>query len=295
MIIYTVLVFFCSFLYGLSAVLCKYGLQNKVDVHSFSLISLLMFLLKNKIWIIGVLLSFATNVAVIELQSFIDVSVVYPILNFSYVFVLILGYMFLNETLNKRQWIGVVTVICGTLLIIFIDDPLTGERTDIQRLFLINACSVIAIIYMMYKVYRQKIENYEIYYAICTGISFGNVETYIKANTNMVVEELGHFSVFSFESLGQFVTMWPFFMLVFFSIVGWVSMQITYSHGDISISVPLFAVIQSCITMTCGYLVFGEYFTLQKLLGVITIVSGVTMLILSSVSAIQLDTAREKT
>lgn len=295
MIIYTLLVFFCSFLYGLSAVLCKYGLQHKVDVRSFSLFSLLLFLVRNKIWILGVLLSFATNVAVVELQSFIDVSVVYPILNFSYVFVLILGYLFLNETLNKRQWIGVLTVIAGTLMIILIDDPVTGETTDIQHLFLVNVCSIVAIVYMILKVYRQKVENYEIYYAVCTGISFGNVETYIKANTNMVVEQLGHFSVFSMESLGHFVTMWPFFMLVLFSIMGWVCMQVTYSHGNISISVPLFAVIQSCITMTSGYVVFGEYFTVQKLLGVITIVSGVAMLILSSVNAVQLNTAREKT
>ncbi len=294
MIIHTLLVFFCSFLYGLSAVLCKHGLQHKVDVRSFSFISLLLFLVKNKIWIIGVVLSFVTNIAVVELQSFIDVSVVYPILNFSYIFVLILGYYFLNEILYKRQWIGVTTVVCGTLMIILIDNPSTGEGTNRQSLFLLNSISIAIILFLIIKVWRQKIENYEIYFAICTGICFGNVETYIKANTNMVLADLGHFSVFSMDSLAHFVMMWPFFVLMVFSVLGWVCMQVTYSHGNVSVSVPLFAVIQSCITLSCGYFVFGEHFAFQKILGIITIVSGVVMLVLSSVNTVQLDTARQK-
>jgi len=294
MIIHTLLVFFCSFLYGLSAVLCKYGLQHKVDVRSFSLTSLLLFLVKNKIWIIGVALSFVTNIAVVELQSFIDVSVVYPILNFSYIFVLILGYYFLDEILYKRQWIGIITVVCGTLIIILIDNPATGEETNTQRLFMVNILSIMTILFLMIKAWRQKIENYEIYFAICTGISFGNVETYIKTNTNMVMVDLGHFSVFSIDSLAHFIMMWPFFMLMAFSVVGWVCMQVTYSHGNVSVSVPLFAVIQSCITLSCGYFVFGEHFAFQKILGIITIVSGVVMLVLSSVNTVQLDTARQK-
>ncbi len=284
MIIYTLLVFFCSFLYGLSAVLCKHGLQSNAAIASLGFKKLLFYLVKNRIWILGVCLSFATNLAIVEIQSFIDISVVYPILNFSYIFVLLLGYLFLHENLAKRQWIGIITVTIGTLLIIFIEKPGTGSDTNIGRLLAFSSFSMLAICIVVVTVYRKKIKNYEIYYALCTGLSFGNVETYIKANTNMVISEIGQFSIFSMDSLYYFIGLWPFAMMVLFGVTGWLCMQITYSHGNVSVSVPLFAVLQSCVTLSCGHFVFGEYFNFQKILGITTIVFGVVMLVFSSVT-----------
>lgn len=203
-------------MYGLSAVLCKYGLQQGADLRGYSLRSILKFLINNKIWLLGVLLSFTTNIAIVELQSILDMSVVYPLLNFSYIFVLILGYLVLRESINQQQWIGVALVTLGTTLIIFIDSPATGKGTDVRILLLISLISVLGIGAILYTVYKQKVENYEIAFAICTGISLGNVETYVKANTNLVATELGHFSVFLLDSVLYFFSQWPFFMLVFF-------------------------------------------------------------------------------
>ena len=59
-------------------------------------------------------------------------------------------------------------------------------------------------------------------------------------------------------------------------------MQITYSHGNVSITVPLFAVIQSVFTLSFVFLVFGKYFGVQKVIGVLTIISGVVVVIFSS-------------
>ncbi len=280
--IYTLMVFFCSFLYGLSAVLCKRGLQSNTAIGSLNFRKLIIVLVRNKLWILGVCLSFATNLAIIEIQSLVDISVVYPILNFSYIFVLLLGYRFLGEVLNKRQWLGIVTVSIGTLLIIFIEKTVTGSDTHVERLLSFSTLSILVICTVVYIVYKRKVKNYEICYALCTGISFGNVETYIKANTNMVIANIGEFSIFSIDSLSHFVDKWPFAMMMFFSVIGWLCMQITYSHGNVSVSVPLFAVLQSCITLSCGYFIFGEYFSFQKILGVTTIVAGVVMLVFSS-------------
>ncbi|MGH8550254.1 MAG: hypothetical protein ACRERU_16965, partial [Methylococcales bacterium] len=170
----------------------------------------------------------------------------------------------------------------GTLLIIFIARPVTGSNTNIIRLLDFSIFSILTICAIVFVVYRRRIKNYEIYYALCTGISFGNVETYIKANTNLVIAEIGQFSVFSMDSLFYFVSLWPFAIMMLFGAIGWLCMQITYSHGNVSVSVPLFAVLQSCITLCCGYFIFGEYFNFQKILGVTTIIYGVVMLVFSS-------------
>ncbi len=141
---------------------------------------------------------------------------------------------------------------------------------------------------------KRKSENHEIAYAICTGLSLGMVQIFIKTNTNLVTVELGRFSIFSIfstENVFYFFTVWPFFMLILFSIVGWICTQITYSHGDISISVPLFAVIQSVVTLIVGYVVFGEQMALQKIAGTVTIVLGVVIVILSSTNEVEMETA----
>jgi drug/metabolite transporter (DMT)-like permease len=273
-------VLFCAFLYGVSAVLCKRGLQSNIDIRSLTPARLLVFLLKNRIWILGVCLSFVTNFAIIEIQSFIDISVVYPILNFSYVFVILLGWTYLDEKLSRGQGLGIFTVIMGTVLIIFIEQPITGSGTRFDRLLVFNVVSLLAIVGLAVTAYRQKVNNYEIYYAIATGIAFGNVETYIKANTNIVISEIGEFSIFSVDSLYYFVNSWSFAVLMLFGVIGWLCMQITYSHGNISVSVPVFAVLQSCITISCGYFIFDEYFSLQKVVAITTILSGILMLVL---------------
>lgn len=293
MSVYLLLVFCCSFLYGLSAVLCKIGLQHNRDsrLQSYSLGSILIFLVKNKIWLLGIVVSLIANVTIIQLQSFIDVSVVYPILNFSYIFVLLLGVFFLDEALSQWQWYGVLAVVSGTLVILLITDTSTGTGTNNARLVAISVVSLVTIVALVAFAYTKKIVNYEILYAICTGIAFGNVETYMKATTNMVNSEFGTFSVFSISSVVQFINMWPFLLLILFGVIGWVCMQITYSHGDVSITVPLFAVIQSSITLGCGYLVFGEHFSSQKVLGVMMIVSGVIMLVVSALKSPETEAA----
>ncbi len=293
MSVYLLLVFCCSFLYGLSAVLCKIGLQHNRDsrLQSYSLGSILIFLVKNKIWLLGIVVSLIANVTIIQLQSFIDVSVVYPILNFSYIFVLLLGVFFLDEALSQWQWYGVLAVVSGTLVILLITDTSTGTGTDNARLVSISVISLVTIVALVAFAYTKKIVNYEILYAICTGIAFGNVETYMKATTNMVNSEFGAFSVFSMSSVVQFINMWPFLLLILFGVIGWVCMQITYSHGDVSITVPLFAVIQSSITLGCGYLIFGEHFSSQKVLGVMMIVSGVIMLVVSALTSPEIEAA----
>jgi drug/metabolite transporter (DMT)-like permease len=241
--------------------------------------------------LLGIVVSLIANVTIIQLQSFIDVSVVYPILNFSYIFVLLLGVFFLDEALSQWQWYGVFAVVSGTLVILLITDTSTGTGTDNVSLVTVSVVSLVTIVALVAFAYTKKIVNYEILYAICTGIAFGNVETYMKATTNLVNSEFGEFSVFSMTSLVQFINMWPFSLLILFGAIGWVCMQITYSHGDVSITVPLFAVIQSSITLGCGYLIFGEHFSSQKVLGVMMIVSGVIMLVVSALTSPEIEAA----
>lgn len=284
MIIYSILALVCSVLYSVSAVLCKYGLQHNVNVRELGLRRLIGFLANNRLWILGVVLSLVANLSMIQIQSRLDVSIVYSILNFSYIFVLVLGHYFLNEHLNREQWYGVGVVVFGTMLILAIQDNTTGHPTHVPNLLILTGCSVFLIASLILTAVKNRKLNYEILFAISTGICFGCVETYLKATTNFVSMETGSFSIFSLDSMQEFVLCWPFFVMFLYGAAGWFFLQVTYSHGNVSVTVPLIAVTQRIMSMSSGYFVYGEYFSFLKVSGIITIIVGVFILILSTLS-----------
>lgn len=283
MIIYSFAAFLCSLMYAVSAILCKIGLQSVGDDTS-SLNRLFNFLIHRKIWLLGVAVSGIANIAMIQIQSKIDVSIVYSFLNLSYVFILIMGHYFLKETLTYMQWVGVAIVILGTLLLLAVVDPASGHATDITVLLWMTSVALAVVVFLIIaaKVWSSE-TNYEIFFAICTGICFGSLEIYLKTTTNIVSGELGEFSIFSLSSVSSFVHSWPFLVMFVFGAIGWFCLQVTYSHGIVSVSVPIIAVTQRIVSIMGGYYVFGEDFSLLRVLGVSTIILGVLLLVLASI------------
>ena len=283
MIVYTMITLFCCFLYGLSAILCKYGLQNNVNMTTFSVKKGISFLSKNKIWITGVLLGGLSNLIIIEMQAHLDISIVYSILSFSYVFVLILGHYILGEKLNDNQWSGVFSVIIGTILILTIRDLRTGKATDVGNLITLTAILVGTLCSIIIVTFKSKRFDYEIPFAVCTGICFSCVEIYLKSGTNLVAEQLGYFTILSQQSLMRFVMVWPFYIMFLFGALGWLCLQITYSRGKVSITVPVIVATQRIVSMSSGYFVFSESFSMMRILGICAIVFGVFVLILATI------------
>ncbi|HZC03135.1 MAG TPA: hypothetical protein VE844_17785 [Gammaproteobacteria bacterium] len=97
----------------------------------------------------------------------------------------------------------------------------------------------------------------------------------------MTIAEIGHFSVFSLESVLESLAVWPFFALVVFGIIGFILMQMAYFHGDVSVSVPLITMTQRPVTLFSGYFVFGEAFPPVKIVGILTILLGIVVITLS--------------
>lgn len=284
MVLYSILTLVCSILYSISAVLCKYGLQHNINVRSLSFKALMLFLINNKWWIIGVVLAGIANVSIIEIQSRLDVSIVYSLLNFSYIFVLVLGHYFLHEHLDEVQWLGVGVVIIGTATILAVPDPITGMDTDIPNLLILTTIAVLAVFILIATAYQNKQLNYEILYAVCTGICFGCVEIYLKTNTNLVVAETGQFTIFNMESIKHFLTVWPFFVMFCFGAFGWVFLQVTYSHGNVSVTIPTMAVTQRIVSLSGGSFVFGETFSMLRIAGLSAIIFGVLILVVSTIN-----------
>jgi drug/metabolite transporter (DMT)-like permease len=280
MLIYPAIVLGCCLMYGASAVLCKYALQRK-GTSARSRWQTIAAVVTNKIWLTGVMLSIAANIIIIQVQSVADLSIVYPTLNFAYIFALILGYFFLGELLTKAQWTGVATTALGTAILLLVEDISTGYQSDVAHLAVISSVSLVITIALIISAQRDRRRIEEVYYAIGAGIAFGNVETFLKATTNLTIAEIGHFSVFSLESVLESLAVWPFFALVVFGIIGFILMQMAYFHGDVSVSVPLITMTQRPVTLFSGYFAFGEAFPPVKIVGILTILLGIVVITLS--------------
>jgi drug/metabolite transporter (DMT)-like permease len=74
-------------------------------------------LLKNNNLIIGVLLYLITTILCIYALSMEDLSILYPVLSLSYVWVALLSIKFLREKMNFYKWLGIGLIIVGVIFI----------------------------------------------------------------------------------------------------------------------------------------------------------------------------------
>ena len=279
---YVLVALSCSFLFAVGAILCKYGMRKLNMDRPPNIFQLAWFLVRNKVWFAGVLVSLVTNAIVLQIQSVIDLSVIHSILTSTYIFTLLLGYWFLGEKLTTTQWLGTITVIIGTSAIIFLGQPVTGGKTEIGNLMLLSGVSMSIIFSLLLLANTCESINYEIAYAISAGVAFGNCQVYVKASTNMITDQTGSFSVLSLQSISEFLNIWPSLALIIFSVTGFLCMHISFSHGKVSICVALLAVISRTISTSSGYYIYGEHFSIMKVVGIAIILAGVFIITLAS-------------
>lgn len=280
--IYILSALFCSFLFAVGAILCKYGMRTlNTEVHP-NIFQLAWFLVRNRVWFLGVFVSLLSNAAVLQIQAVLDLSVVHSILTSTYIFTLLLGYIFLGEKLSNTQWLGTITVMIGTTIIVFVGQPITGGSTDIDNLMVLSGVSLSGIFSLLVVARTCESINYEIAYAISAGIAFGNCQVYVKASTNMIEDQTGSFSILSLQSISEFLNIWPSMALVIFSVTGFLCMHLSFSHGQVSICVALLAVISRTISTSSGYFIYGEQFSVMKIIGIMVILMGVFIITFSS-------------
>ena len=103
------LVMLASIVAALGPIFLKKGSkQFKLNIKS---------LMKNTNLIIGVLLYGASTVLFIPALRGGDLSVLYPLVSITYVWVSLLSVKMLNEKMNKFKWLGIALIIIGVSFI----------------------------------------------------------------------------------------------------------------------------------------------------------------------------------
>lgn len=102
-------VLFCTLLTSTAQIFYKFGAEKL----EFNFISLLT----NSELLMGILLYAVGGVLLILSFRGGEVSVLYPIIATSYIWVSFLSIYFLNESMNFYKWLGVFTIVSGIILI----------------------------------------------------------------------------------------------------------------------------------------------------------------------------------
>ena len=102
-------VLFCTLLTSTAQLFYKFGAAKL----SFDILSILT----NYELLMGMLLYAVGGILLILSLRGGEVSVLYPIIATSYIWVSFLSIYFLNETMNRFKWLGVIIIMSGIILI----------------------------------------------------------------------------------------------------------------------------------------------------------------------------------
>ena len=103
------IVLFCTFLTSTAQIFWKFGAE-KLEFNILSIIT-------NVNIFIGILLYAVGGILLILSFRGGEVSVLYPIIATSYIWVSFLSIYFLNELMNLYKWLGVFAIVGGIILI----------------------------------------------------------------------------------------------------------------------------------------------------------------------------------
>ena len=103
------LVFFATVIGSFGSLFLKFGAEHfTLDLKK---------LLTNYKVILGLLIYVLSSVLFIAALRGGELSVLYPITSFTYVWISLLSIKFLKEKMNKFKWLGILSIIVGVTLI----------------------------------------------------------------------------------------------------------------------------------------------------------------------------------
>ena len=107
------LVAFCTLLTSTAQIFFKYA-ADKLNFNS--LLSLIFSAITNLSLYIGVIIYFVAAALLLIALKNSDLSVAYPIIATSYIWVALLSRYFFNEILTAKNWLGILVILIGVSL-----------------------------------------------------------------------------------------------------------------------------------------------------------------------------------
>lgn len=236
-------------------------------------------LLKNPIWVLGLLLLGSDFIFYQFALKNYEVSVVKPLVNLNLIFVIFFGVKFMKDKITPKEIISICMIVAGAVSVTYMSEEsstyiMYGRLfVFVLLIFILIAIGVILLIVTK----KSGMKNYEYFGAIFSGGLYGIGTIFNK-------------SLFGFSN--GFSIFEALILLLFVGSYGFAFMygQFALSEGRLSIVAPISNITSIIIPFIGGIIIFGDnlfipisgniVFPLSfiKLIGLILIIAGVILI-----------------
>lgn len=269
--------------FGVGSALQKHGMATKLPKLSLSrlvhdLPGVLGAVFKNWIWVAGLGLNLLGGLCMIVALNTGELSVVQPLVNVNVLIAMLAGVLWLHERLSRTEWVAAAVLLTGAAILVLAGAtgaPGPGPSVDEGRVAWLSAgcLGLVALLALLGRLARTT--SPEAFLAVSAGLLFGLSGVYIK----LAGVHLGDPSARPLlDVAGAVASDWAVWGLIVLNVVGFVLYQAAFSHGRVAIVSPLTTNATAVLPVVAGLVAFGEPMGPGKLVGVLVIVAGTTLL-----------------
>lgn len=227
-------------------------------------------------WLLGIItmiISFLLQSIGLGISS---LAVIQPLLVLELPFALIMGSLFLKESLTNREWIGATLMFCGVIAFVLLLDP---QPSDVQQIIgtplgitsAIVTLSVAAILYLIARASKPRLRASLL--GISAGVGFGLTAVVIKDMT-IRISQHGLFSIFS---------SWQVYAMALLGVASVYVFQYALASGRLMYAQPGVTLADPFVAVIWGVAVFNEnvrggFYMAFAMIGVVMAAIGVTLI-----------------
>nr|WP_236630203.1 DMT family transporter [Corynebacterium atypicum] len=201
--------------------------------------------------------------------------VVQPILVLSLMFTLPLAARYDNRRISKSQmaWAALLTVAVAVLVIL--GKPAPGDpQPPFSRWVGPLVVGVLGVVVVFRLAYRLLRGSRALVLGLVTGAIFGYVAVFSKSVVDIAVHAL----------IPQVLVSWQFYALIAGAALGTAVQQYSFSAGPLKNSLPAMTIGEPITAFTLGYLILGEQFQVNSVLGWLAMGTALVAMILATVA-----------
>ena len=230
----------------------------------------LMAAARNPRWWVGLgtaLLGYAFQVVALYFGALL---IVQPVLVLSLMFTMLLAARLQNRALSSHETGWALTLSVGVTLLLLVGRPTQGTgEPSLRRWLLAIGAGAVVLIAMAVIAGRRPSRRKALVLGLVTGALFGYVAVLSKAFVDIAAAEGVRGVIGSWETYG----------LILGAFVGTAVQQYSFHAGPLEQSLPAMTIGEPIVAFTLGYVVLGERFQVESLLGWMVLAASVAAMI----------------
>ncbi len=240
--------------------------------------TILSTIFSNWMWVVGIILGFIGWVLHFQaLQG--KISLVQPLMNIQVVMVVIIGILILHEEISPKEWIALIILITGAVILCISSGETEKAHLNKLRLliFILAVAIFIGIIISILK-NAPAGKIWEILLSVTAGLLFGMNAIFMKAAASAVEQKGMAFNLSSGKTWLAILSAPYFYGVIVAGLSGFGIMQWAFTHGRAAVAVPIFTAVSLIPPVASAVVVFKEKISMVQYLGIVIIIIGAILL-----------------